>query len=291
MLKRFAYLAAGLLLCGAAMNVYAADAEPVEPGLLTISSQMQDINTQPIVISHIIYRGYSPIFTTTTLTLFQDEKGKLQGTAKFESSEPAKGKPEVALPYTFNVAGKIKGSNFTLKAKSKIAGGADYHSRNLSFGLSASMVDFVQANPHAHDFKSTATYQVNTQVSGFGYDYNFTALAKNVGDYYFMFQPLSAAEALDYKQPKNGRLYKIWTAWGPTVVTGTTSSNAPGELTLTLKGKKFLYVGTDFDNWGDYFYPETYYLKTGYGTETFDNIWDRILLVTFNIYDGGVINL
>lgn len=305
MLKRFAYLAAGLLLCGAAAGKSAPTGQTVfdinkivteTTGVLTVGQQFQDLHSRDIVISHIIYRNYSPIFTTTTLKLFQDEKGKLVGSAKFETSLPPEGKPAVPSPVTFNVVGKANASGFSLKAKNKIAGGADFHSRTVSFALTANIESFEAVDLEKvvtqDDLVSTFTYVVSQNVGGLGYDYNFRERIQQLEEAYLIYQKLSANESLNYKTPKPGSAWvKIWTPWGPAVVSATVAANIYEQPVLTLKGKQFFYQATDeaYNPIGDFEPTYMNALKTKYGQSSGEGLFGRILLGTFIVLDGGTV--
>lgn len=301
MFKKLAFALSTLLL-GAALQAATVGvpdyvtSPPVTAGVFTITPHTPDVSNNPIAIGKIIYDGYDPIFTTLTLQLLQDEKGKLVGNANFVTSRQANGRPDVSFPVDIPVVGKIKGASINLKGKLKITEGAegDRKKRVVSLNISGDMIGFSPADLTREDIRtfddlqSDATYRFQVNIGGLGFNYNYVQDAVNKGRYLFVYQVLPPDEALGLKFPKGGDLYKVWLPWGVTLAKGYVAVDELQNTVLTLKGKKFKYTGIETGgNGAAPFFPDTMFLKTAYSDVMVTEPELLTLLAFFRIFDAG----
>ncbi len=301
MFKKLALLLTGLLSASAlqAATLQVPDyvtSPPVTAGVLTITPHTPDLSRNPIVIGKIIYDPYDTIFTTLTLQLVQDEKGKVVGSARFQTNRPSTGRPEVTFPLDIPIVGKIKGGEIKLKGKQQIIAESEggRKKRNVSLNITGSLIGFAPGEIDLEniktfdDLQSEATYRFAVSVGGLGYDYDYVQDAVNKGRYLFIYQVLPPDEALGLKFPKGGDLYKVWTPWGTTLAKGYVAVDEQLNTVLTLKGKKFQYTGIQFGgNGSDPFEPNSMFLKTSYSQVTVGEPDLLTLLGFFEVFDGG----
>lgn len=294
MFKKLIAFGLGVCLAGAA---HAVNFTPptyvttgtVPLGILTVTPQMQDVSSKQIVISKDIYDlNWGVTFTTLTLQLFQDEKAKLTGTAKFQSSRPSEGLPQVNFPVEFPVVGSIKNATLKLKGKT-ILGEAGSKRRKLGISINGPMINFVPNDLSTDNVQSTATYRLNVKVTGIpGSSYNYLQDVENVGDYFFIYQYLPLDEALGLKFPKGGDLYKIRTPFGYTLAKAYVSLDEQQNTVLTLKGNKFQYTGIEWGgNLQPPFNPNFMSLKTSYGKTEVSDPGLFTDFYFFDVFDGG----
>ena len=163
MLKHF--LAGAVTLLVSAM-ASAQDATPAIIGpTVIVTPHIQDLGSYDFTIGKDLSNG-ELVRTTVTLSLVQDSKGKLAGTATFSSNLPVNGQPQVSFPLSIPVKGNLrasaKGANFGISEPADIRLDKD---EKVLLPNSVNLIAFGTFGPQFHVTSETqVTLQKDTLV-------------------------------------------------------------------------------------------------------------------------------
>jgi hypothetical protein len=229
------------------------------PPFYLVSPAFQDLSV-PIKIYKTIYEDFTPIYTTTTVQLSQDFRGKLAGTASFASSRSEDS-------HSFDISGKlkIKKNVVTFSAKGTDDGdssisltaavtGFEYPLAELLADSASADKTIAKQTTNPAELVSRSTILFDIRVKGTTRPYKFAQEAQTTGASYII---------IGLPDKKDSDYYQLSAPWGTALATGNTQVFGPLVI-FTLKASKFAAVLTDLDATGG-FVPESYSLKIGSG--------------------------
>ena len=271
----FKRIATFVTVLGIAAGVHAAKTPNITTsGSITLpmwfqAPELQDVSTTNIVLHKTIFDDFTSIFTTTTLTLHQDFRGRIVGTINFRTLEKAEdGSTKTEQLTISSLTGKIKNGKAGNKPKPNTFSASASTSISLVIYNASVKAEMIQPEfqPAASaDELATAYYNFAVKVSGLSRNYNFTLEHVPVrGHFRFKYRYPTEAEMPRKLQPEKFEYFKIIAPWGEGLAQGTFAVVGPNAV-FTLKASKFLYSTVDFGFDGSTLQPDTYILKTGMG--------------------------
>lgn len=275
-MKKFLFFITLLVgLCGSAFAAKTPNittSGTIELPMIFESPEIQDLTSTNIVLHKTIFDNFEPIYTTLTLNLYQNHKGKLVGTGNFSTYRDDNGATVIESLTVTSLKGNVRngkvkkgverGPTFNLEASTSIS--------QVIYKMSVSGEMIKPAFEASFDLDdpeefATAYYNIAVKVTGLSRSYNYTL--ENVpvtGNYYFRYSYPSPAEMPRKLKPEKYEYFKVSAPWGEGLVKGTFSDTA-GYAVFTLKGPKFQFTATEDGFDGSTFEPEFYTLKTGTG--------------------------
>ena len=238
---------AGLIIGSAAFSCAQESAPDAMPPFTIIAPEFQNLQNS-FTFGQTVYetKNYIPVTTTVTLDLEQDYRGKLVGKATVSADN-------ILSSFDLNCNGQLRLKNgqvsFNLKGKS-----ARDAATTAQLKMSAVLIAFQPANPDfistkplgLDDFKSTSTYAVHVDASGYDKGFHFDT---QVSIFDVDFLSMRLAEPNEYqKKEKRGQHYYILSApWGSSLASGMLAGNSLSDLLFSVKAKKFSFLGFGYD--------------------------------------------